>query len=127
MFKQIIGISMALLLSGCATQPLVIEHYKDGQLLRKVELDPHFYSRGCASYKVTPAGTVELVVQQDGTSDWIGVRVLPSIAADVVTAALAAVNAPFDIIKALVGVPRPALPEPSAIHGCEGLFDIVAD
>lgn len=105
---------------------MVVRHYDPaGALELEVKVDPQQYARGCVAFTVSEAGAVDVLTQQDGTSDWIGIRVLPEIAQQVVLAALSFVNAPFEIIAAALDQEK-TTPPPSPIHGCGGIFEEVA-
>ncbi len=82
------------------------------------------YGRGCVAVTISADGAVDMVSQQDGTTDWIGVRILSAIADEAVSAALGFLEVPFDILAKLVGIER-KLDPPSPIHGCGGVFEEV--
>lgn len=123
-------LGLALLGLDCASGPVELHFVPiEGMVGEKVRLDsvvvdPSFYSRGCLAVDIQGGGeNVSITIQQDGTSDWIVGRAAPGIARDAVVAALAFLNAPFDIVKGLLEIPPTQLPEPSEIHGCGGLFE----
>lgn len=110
-------------LTGCMSSPTLIQiNDAEGGLIRQIKLTPDLYGRGCLAFTVSPDGEVEMLAQQDGTTDWIGIRILPAIGAEAVTAALAIVSAPFELIQMALGS-VPEVPDPSAIHGCDGIFE----
>jgi hypothetical protein len=128
---------LPLLWLGCASAPVKIT-YSPGVAgeagvigggeaaraqLSTVEVDPSAYGRQCFDLAIDPDGTVGVTYAVDASSDYAGVRVLPSILPEIVGAVMAAVGAPFDLIGSLLGVPRPELPAPSAISACSAIFE----
>lgn len=112
---------------SCATSPVAVTYTatRPGGVpkLSSVTISPKAYGRVCYDMQVKTDGTVAVTVAQDGTSDWIGVRVLPSILPEVVGAVMAVIGAPIQMILAALGVdPRP-LPGPSSISACSALFE----
>jgi hypothetical protein len=118
---------LALLLSGCASAPISLTYTPGGPgvdpELSSVEIRPEAYGRVCYAVTVAPDGTLEIVVAQDGTSDWVGLRILPSILPQIVGALLAVVEAPLEILQAAFGGPgEPPLP-PSQGSACSAIFE----
>lgn len=97
---------------------------EDGRLQQVVQvtLDASQQGRGCQLLEVSPEGEVSFWQQQDGSSDWSTIRGLVAVLPETVTAALAIVSGPFEIVRDLIGS-RPPMAEPSALRGCEGLID----
>jgi hypothetical protein len=128
-----LGLLLLVLLGvGCTGAPVKVwfEPTSGGLLgaggarVQYMEVDPSLYGRGCVAVEVTEGGqTIHVTVQQDGTTDWIVGRALPSAVREGVTAAMAFLNGPFDVIKAALGREPAPPPPPSEIHGCGGLFD----
>lgn len=124
--------TMALLMQGCAgSGPVRINFVPvDGGLIggdsvrvSSIEVDPQVYGRGCVALEVDKnGGRLRLAVQQDGTSDWAGVRAAYATAPEIVGAVMQVLSGPFDIIKGVLGFPQKDLPEPSKAKGCAGLF-----
>lgn len=72
---------------------------------------------------VIEADRVAITLQQDGTTDWIVGRAAPGAIREAITAGLAFVSAPVDLLKAAFGL-KPVKPDaPSDTHGCEGLLE----
>ena len=94
---------------GCASSTITIP-LKNGAV---VKLDQDLGGRGCIAITTNGAGGVDAIVQQDGSSDWGGLRALPAIARTVITA--------------VFGSRDPQGGEgfsaPSPIAGCQGLFE----
>lgn len=119
------------LISGCASSPVRIT-YGPGEagtfasaqpVLRSVEVSPEAYGRQCFDLSIEPDGTVGITYAVDASSDYAGVRVLPSILPEIVSAVMTAVGAPIDMIGELLGVKREPLPAPSALSACHAIFE----
>lgn len=123
---------MFSLLTGCAGSGVVRLHFEptDGGLvgedpvrLSSIEMDPELYGRGCIAMEVSDdGGTVKLAIQQDGTSDWAGIRAVYGMAPEIVEAAVQVVSGPMDIFKGVLGLEQRDMQEPSPQRGCAGLF-----
>jgi hypothetical protein len=95
---------IGLLTLGCAGSSIKFPNAQGEMVSIKHDLG----GRGCIAV-TTENGEVAAVVQQDGSSDWSGVRVIPSLA---------------QIAGAIFGgarEPQP-YPSPSDIQGCAGIF-----
>lgn len=110
---------IAVLVVGCATSPITIHHPKMGP----ITIEPSGWGRVCYDIQISPKGKVAVTVAQDGTSDWIGVRILPSILSESIAAVMAVVGAPMEILLAVLGVPKTPLPEPSPLSACSAIFE----
>ena len=128
---------VALLAIGCASSTVVITYTPgipgEGGLvtggeaaraqLSTVTIEPRAYGRQCFDATIKPNGDVDVTYAVDASSDYAGVRMLPSIIPEVVSAVLAVVGAPIDLIGQLLGVERPEMPAPSALSACSALFE----
>ena len=122
--KIIFSLLAMFLAAGCQSAPVSVKHNPNpapGEPSLHVTVDPQQYARGCSSVTITTAGDVEILMQQDGTSDWLGLRILPAIGAEAAGAVMAVVGAPFELIAQAFDL-VPEVPAPSAIHGCDGMF-----
>jgi hypothetical protein len=124
-----IHVLAALLAAGCASSKVVIDLEETpgvfgskAMTIGSVTVEPAFYGRGCLDIMVED-DRVTVALQQDGTSDWAGVRIAPLIARDVVAAALGFASAPWEIVQGLLGLRQEAPNDPSGVHGCEGLLE----
>lgn len=131
------AIALALLALACASAPVKITYSpgvagEPGVLtageaarpqLATVTVEPQGYGRLCFDTAIKPDGSVLVTVAQDGSSDWAGIRALPLILPEIVAAVMSAVGAPFDLIGALLGVPKPEMQAPSALSACAALFE----
>lgn len=129
------GVALLALLgwlaAGCASAPITVT-YSPGQpgplgganpQLASVTVVPTAYGRQCFSLDVSRDGTVAVVFGVDGTSDWAGIRAIPLILPEIVSAVMAVVGAPVEMIGELLGVPREAAPPPSALSACSAIFE----
>lgn len=79
-------------------QPVTIEHKIGG--------------RGCIAVDVGSDGSVSAVLQQDASSDWAGIRVLPTIVKTALTVLFGSRDGSDDT----------GFSGPSDISGCDGIF-----
>lgn len=125
-------LTVALLwLTGCASAKVKIT-YAEGKgafggaapVVQSVTVEPHdLYGRSCFTVNVDTDGSVGVTVAMDGTSDWAGVRALPLIVPQIVSAVMAVVGAPLDLIGELLGVEREAPPAPSPLSACSAILE----
>lgn len=117
----------ALLALGCATAPITVTYWPGGPgvdpELASVEIRPEAYGRVCYDVRLEPDGTVAVTVAQDGSSDWVGVRMLPSILPQVVSAVMAVAGAPMNALLAALGVEPEPLQAPSPLSACAAIFE----
>lgn len=82
------------------------------------------YGRDCFDLFVNPdTGEVRVIHAVDATSDWAGIRVVPAIIPEIVSAVMAAVGAPFEVIGSLLGVERQPMATPSPLSACTPLYE----
>ncbi len=74
--------------------------------------------RGCIAISTNLKGGIDMVVQQDGSDDWIGLRTLPLMMRAGLSV-LFGTRDPAGTTEANDG--------PSAIQGCAGLFETVEE
>ena len=103
-------ILIALLMLGCNSLAVTTQAPDQPPVTIKAST----FGRGCIAAVVDPeTGNVDIVSKQDGTSDWITGRVLPTLGSMA--------------LLALSGLPMIGstikLPGPSDISGCVGIFD----
>lgn len=102
-------VTLAVLLSfGCASSTVTFMDEND----RPVTLEQEFRGRGCIAISRPKDGSVDIIVQQDGSSDWAGVRALPVLA----QVALATLFGNRD-------TESEGFTGPSDVQGCAGLFE----
>jgi hypothetical protein len=68
---------LPLLVLGCAQMPLTYQ--PDPESVPVLSMDPNIFGRGCL-YMIYEEGSLEMVVIQDGSSDWSLSRLLAWIA-----------------------------------------------
>ena len=107
MNKLTLVILMAVLTVGCAGSKIKMIDSSGNPVSIKHNLG----GRGCIAIN-TEDGEIGVVLQQDGSSDWSGIRVIPSLA----RAALA-------VFFGRIGEADPNT-GPSDIQGCAGLFEL---
>jgi hypothetical protein len=107
MNKLTLVILMATLAFGCAGSTIKMTDSNGNPVSIKHRLG----GRGCIAI-TTESGEVGAVLQQDGSSDWSGIRVIPSLA----RAALA-------VFFGSSGDDNNSYAGPSDIQGCAGLFE----
>ncbi len=98
----------ALLSFGCAGSTVTFTDSR-GNL---VTLEQSIGGRGCMAATWTPEGDFDFVIQQDGSSDWGGIRAIPTLAQVAITAVLGDRRAESE-----------GMDGPSDIQGCAGLFE----
>ena len=104
--------TLAWLTEGCASSQITFID-KHG---KPVTVTQELKGRGCISVIVHEDGTLEFVLQQDGSSDWSGLRTIPAMAELGITA--------------IVGNRSdggPSFMGPSEYRGCAGLFTLESD
>ena len=99
---------MWVIFTGCANSSITVP-VPDGE---PIVIEQKMGGRGCIAVSTTDEGGVDIIVQQDGSSDWAGIRVLPTI----VKTALVT----FFGDRESDGVDFAG---PSDIQGCAGLFE----
>lgn len=133
--RAVFPLLLLVLTLGCAGTPVTL-HFSTAagrevggyvgrptNLLTSVEVDPGFYGRGCVSVDVKQNGDVSVLIQQDGTTDWIIGRAAPGALREVAIALMGFVTKPVEILGELVGI-EPTKPDaPSDIHGCGGMLE----
>ncbi len=98
---------MASLVFGCANSSVNFTA-ADGS---PVSVEQRFGGRGCIAVSRPVDGSVDIIIQQDGSSDWSGVRAIPAL----VQIALAT-------LFGNRGSEDAGFAGPSDIQGCAGLF-----
>ena len=102
-------LALLVALAGCANS--TVEYIDPNG--EPIKLTQRFGGRGCIAATTHTDGTVDVIVQQDGSSDWAGVRAIPA-ALQIALATLFGTR-----------TEDPAeFPGPSDIQGCAGLFTI---
>jgi hypothetical protein len=108
--KKLTLVFLTILLTlGCAQSSIEFPN-ANGEM---VNIKHNLGGRGCIAI-TTEKGEVSAVVQQDGSSDWSGIRVIPSLA-----------RAAVAVFTGRVGEDDPYT-GPSDIQGCAGLFETIA-
>ena len=101
-------ICILLLALGCAGNTITV-YDQDGKAT--AEFEQRFGGRGCIAATADGSGAVDVIVQQDGSTDWAGIRALPSLAQLALSA----------VFGSRGGDPV-GFDGPSGIAGCAGLF-----
>jgi len=104
---------------GCATTPVSIHHPTMGL----ITVEPEGYGRTCIDLRITPRGEVAITVAQDGTSDWIGVRILPTLVSESVGMVMAVLGAPLEALLQALGAKRTPARPPSPLSACSAIFE----
>lgn len=132
--RQLTAVGL-LALAGCAPQYATFSaEFAQGSsagilsdapvpVLKSVRASRTAYGRDCISVEVGKDGGVAFAHAVDATSDWAGIRVVPTVVPDIVAAVMAAVGAPFEVIGSLLGVERQPMPAPSPLSACSALYE----
>ena len=104
---RIYFLGTALLALSCATSSITFLDAEGDP----ITLEQQLGGRGCIAVNTDKSGGIDVIMQQDASSDWAGVRVIPTLAQAVITA--------FFGSRDPDGADYSG---PSSIQGCAGLF-----
>ena len=92
---------------GCANAQITYQDAAD----KPVKLELGFFGRGCIAYEMNEGGKPSLALGQDGSTDWLSLRIIPTLFRGAVSILFGRVDPNAD-----------SLNEPSGIGGCDSLF-----
>lgn len=102
------GLLVLALVTACGTSGITVID-KAGN---PITIEHRIGGRGCIAIDVGADGSVGSVLQQDATSDWAGIRVLPTIVKMALTTVLGSRDTSDET----------GFSGPSDIAGCSGIF-----
>jgi len=105
--NKLLPVLCACLVMGCGTSKMTFMDANN----KPVTIEHKIGGRGCVACDSSADG-MSCVMQQDASSDWAGIRVIPTLAKAIISA----------ILPAGLGNAAPSFDGPSDIGGCDGLF-----
>lgn len=102
-----IGLLALVLALGCGTFAITVKDSRG----KPVTIEGRIGGRGCLAAEIGKDGSINIVIQQDASSDWAGIRAIPTLAEVAIAAMVPGAS------------PKGAeFTGPSDIGGCQGIF-----